>query len=192
MCWPEGFHIPSIIFYFLLFLVVTQVLIAVVWGRNQSFSQNSDCHGSRELSNAAAADAVPYLQTRGVSQRNERSYPSLELSAFQVAFTPHGFLPAIWTWTTKPESQRPDGREGIISTLDTVIVAVNLAERNSNIPPAKAGFCESVSALLATNRVCLLLSCNDRSQVHTCLGLDGRRTRLRRARVALRCYLPDV
>ena len=124
-------------------------------------------------------------------QRNERSSPSLELSAFPVAFTPYGFLPAIWPLTMKPEPQRPDGREGIISTLDAAIVAVNLAEKNSNIPSAKAVF-RSVSALLETNRVCLLLSCNDRSQVHTCLGLDGRRTRLRRARVALRCYLPDA
>jgi len=62
--------------------------------------------------------------------------------------------------------------ESAISTLNAAIEALNLAEKNSNIPPAKAVF-GSVIVLLTLIRVCFLHFCYDLLQVHTQLGLDG-------------------
>ena len=53
--------------------------------------------------------------------------------------------------------QRLKGQEDAISTLKAAIDASNLAEKTSNITPAKAVF-GPVSTLLATIRVCFLSS----------------------------------
>jgi hypothetical protein len=49
-------------------------------------------------------------------------------------------------------SQRPKGRDGVLSTLDVVIQTLNLAKDACGIPPAQAVF-GSVSALLTMIRV---------------------------------------
>ena len=61
--------------------------------------------------------------------------------------------------------QRPKGREGALSSLNTVIGAVNLAKEVSGIPLAKAAF-GSVSALLTMIRVRCLLICNRMFRLH--------------------------
>lgn len=57
-------------------------------------------------------------------------------------------------------SQRLKGREDTISALNTATEALNLAEKNSSITPAKTVFA-AVSTLLATIRVCSLFFCDD-------------------------------
>ena len=54
------------------------------------------------------------------------------------------------------KSQRPKGREGVMSALNTAIEALNLAKELSSIAPAKALF-GSVSTVLAIIRVSFLL-----------------------------------
>ena len=54
------------------------------------------------------------------------------------------------------KSQRPKGRDGAISTLNTAIDALNLAKELSSITPAGAVF-GSVSVILTTIKVGLLL-----------------------------------
>jgi hypothetical protein len=71
------------------------------------------------------------------------------------------------------KSQQPKRREGTTSALNRAAAAVNLAEKNSTIPPAKAVF-RSIGVLLTLIRVCFLLCCNNRFKVHMYLGLDGR------------------
>ena len=65
----------------------------------------------------------------------------------------------------KTESQGPKGREGTISVLKAAIEAANLAEKTSNIAPAKAAF-GSVSTLLTVIRVCFLPLRSDLLQIH--------------------------
>jgi hypothetical protein len=85
-------------------------------------------------------------------------------------------------------SQRPKGRDGVLSSLNMAIDVINLAKDIVDIAPAKGAF-GSVSALLTMIRVCFFLFREDRLRVHVYLGLDGERAGLRRARVELRRYL---
>jgi len=81
-------------------------------------------------------------------------------------------------------SQRPNDREGALSSLNVAIEAVNLAKEVSSITPAKAVF-GFVSALLTMIRV--RFSLYDRMyQVHVLLGLHAQQAGLRRTRVSLR------
>ena len=50
-------------------------------------------------------------------------------------------------------SQRPRGRDGVLSTLDVIIQGLNLAKDTCGVLPAQAAF-GSVSALLTMIRVC--------------------------------------
>jgi hypothetical protein len=59
--------------------------------------------------------------------------------------------------TTK--SQQPKGREGVLSSLNAAIEAMNHTERISSIPPAKAAF-DSSRELLTTIRVSYLSPVN--------------------------------
>ena len=70
------------------------------------------------------------------------------------------------------DPNRQKGRDGVLSSLNATIEALNLAKEISGIAPAKAAF-DSVSALLTMIRVCCFLSCDDGLRVHMCLGLDG-------------------
>jgi len=75
------------------------------------------------------------------------------------------------------KSQRLNEREGATSALNTAVEDLNVAEKASSIPPAKAIF-GSVIVLLTLIRVRFLLFCNDLLRVHTQLGLDGQQTGL--------------
>jgi hypothetical protein len=74
--------------------------------------------------------------------------------------------------------QQSKGRDGILSSLNMAIDAMNLAKDIVDIAPARAAF-GSVSALLTTIRVRFFLFCNDELQVHMYPGLDSERTGLR-------------
>jgi len=63
------------------------------------------------------------------------------------------------------ESQQPKKQEDAIPALNAAIEALDLAEKNSSITPAKTVFA-TVSSLLATIRVCLL-RLNDLLQAYT-------------------------
>ena len=63
------------------------------------------------------------------------------------------------------KSQRPKGRDGILSLLDVAISGLDLAKELSGIAPAQAAF-GTVSALLTMIRVCFLLFCDEMSQTH--------------------------
>jgi len=67
--------------------------------------------------------------------------------------------------TMEAESQQPKKREDVIPALNAAIEALDLAEKNSSITPAKTVFA-TVSSLLATIRVCLL-RLNDLLQAYT-------------------------
>jgi len=66
----------------------------------------------------------------------------------------------------EPESHKPKKREDSIPALNAAIEALNLAEKNSSITPAKTAFA-TVSSLLTTIRVCLLRLRNDLLQAYT-------------------------
>ena len=59
------------------------------------------------------------------------------------------------------KTQRPKGRDGVLSTLNVAIEVLTLAKEVSSITPAKAAF-GSVSALLTMIRVCFLAVLADR------------------------------
>ena len=62
--------------------------------------------------------------------------------------------------------QQPMDWDRALLELDGAIQVLDLAEKGSNIPPAKVVF-DLVGILLATIRVCLLLFSGDLLQVHT-------------------------
>ena len=81
--------------------------------------------------------------------------------------------------------QRPKAREGVISTLNAAIEAMNLANKRTSITPAKAVF-GSASVILTLTRVCLLLVGVVRLQTEMHPGLDDKPGGLRRAWAGLR------
>lgn len=74
--------------------------------------------------------------------------------------------------TMQANSQRPNGRRGVISTLNVTIEALNLAKEICSITPAKAAF-GSVVALLTMIEVCFLLSLTMELLVHVSPGVEG-------------------
>ena len=82
------------------------------------------------------------------------------------------------------KSQRPKGRDGVISALNATIEAMNLAKEVSSITPAKAVF-GSVSVLLTMIKVCSLLSHSEIPNAHILPGLHGQQTGLRRTRTGM-------
>ena len=69
------------------------------------------------------------------------------------------------------KSQRPNGQNGALSSLNVAIDILNLAKEVSSITPAKAAF-GSVSILLTMIKVHFLF-CDETLQVHTLPGLGG-------------------
>ena len=70
-----------------------------------------------------------------------------------------------------PKSRRQKQREySIQSPLDSAIQDVDLARDTCSILPARVAF-GSLSAFLATIKVCLLLFREDELPVHTCSGI---------------------
>ena len=63
------------------------------------------------------------------------------------------------------KSQRPKGRDGVISSLNIAIEGLNLAKEVSGVTPAKAVF-GSASVLLALIKVCSLLFCDYVTQTY--------------------------
>ena len=61
------------------------------------------------------------------------------------------------------KSQRPEGRDGVLSTLDVAVDELNLAKELSSITPAKAVF-GSVVILLTMIKVCFILFCGETFQ----------------------------
>ena len=86
------------------------------------------------------------------------------------------------------KSQRPKGRDGVLSLLNVAIDGLILAKELSSVTPAQAVF-GSVSVLLTMIRVRFLLFCDEPFQVYTQPGHDSQRTGLRRSRVILCRYL---
>ena len=83
-------------------------------------------------------------------------------------------------------SQREIGRDGVISTLNVTIEALNLAKEICSISPAKAAFATVVVLLIAI-KVRFLLHCDCGYLVHRVPpGVNDQRTRLRRPRIILR------
>ena len=91
-------------------------------------------------------------------------------------------LPPVSTMSTN--SLQSEGRDGAHSSLTASIGALNIAEQNSSLKPAKTAF-GTVGVLLATIRVRPSL-CNDRLPVHVYLGLGSRRSRLRQTWTIMR------
>ena len=83
------------------------------------------------------------------------------------------------------ESQRPKGKDCVLSSLDVAIDGLNLAKEISSIAPANAVF-GTVAILLTMIRASFLLFYDGMLQAHTQPGYDGKRSGLRRARVILR------
>ena len=102
-----------------------------------------------------------------------------------VACAPHRVSQMPRPSTMQTNSQRPGGRDGVLSTLNVTIKALNLAKEICSITPAKAAF-GSVVTLLAMIRVCFLLSVDYELPVYASLGVDGQREGLRRPRVVMR------
>ena len=91
--------------------------------------------------------------------------------SFHYARFPRSY-PEVQRPTMEVESQRPKGREGVISELNEAIAALDLANNISNIAPAKVVF-SSVSTLLRLIRVCFPFSYDGLLQVYAYLGLNG-------------------
>jgi hypothetical protein len=71
-------------------------------------------------------------------------------------------------------SQQQKGRDGVLSTLDVPIQALNIAKDACGIPPAQIAF-GSASVLLTMIRVRFLLLCGDSLLIRVHLGHDGQR-----------------
>ena len=66
--------------------------------------------------------------------------------------------------TTKPQRQKR--RDGVLSSLNAAIEAINLAKEVSSVTPAKAVF-GTASVLLTMIRVCFLLFSDGHFWIHT-------------------------
>jgi hypothetical protein len=69
-------------------------------------------------------------------------------------------------------SQQQKGRDGVLSTLDVSIQALNFAKDSCGIPPAQIAF-GSASVLLTMIRVCFLLLCKVTLLIRVYLGHNG-------------------
>ena len=69
-------------------------------------------------------------------------------------------------------SQRPKGRDGVLSALNVFIQALNLAKDTCGVPPAQVAF-GAASILLTMIRVRFLLLCKAVLQIYAYLGHDG-------------------
>ena len=78
--------------------------------------------------------------------------------------------PLLSTMTST--SQRTEGRDRVLSTLDVFIQVLIIAKDTCGILPAQAAF-ESASVLLTMIRVRLPLLREDRPLTHASLGHDG-------------------
>jgi hypothetical protein len=76
-------------------------------------------------------------------------------------------------------SQQQTANDGILSTLDVSIQALNFAKDSCGIPPAQIAF-GAASVLLAMIRVCFLLLYSGTLLIRVYLGHNGQRPGLYR------------
>ena len=88
-------------------------------------------------------------------------------------------------------SQRQDGRDAVLPTLDVFIQVLNIAKDACGILPAQVAF-GSASALLAMIRVHSPLLRKDELLTDVYLGHDGQRSGIRRPWAGLRRCVPSV
>jgi hypothetical protein len=99
--------------------------------------------------------------------------------------------PHIHRVSAMASSQQQKGRDGVLSTLDVFIQALNVAKDSCGIPPAQIAF-GSASVLLTMIRVCFLLLCKDKLLTRVHLGHDGQRPGLCRPWTGLRRCMSDT
>ena len=87
--------------------------------------------------------------------------------------------------------REPKQRDGVLSTLDVFIQALNLAKDTCGIPPAQVAF-GSACALLTMIRVCFPILYEDGLVINVYLGHDGQRSGVRRAWTGLRRCMPNA
>jgi hypothetical protein len=88
-------------------------------------------------------------------------------------------------------SQPPKGRDGVLSTLNVLIQALDIAKDACGIPPAQIAL-GSASVLLTMIRVGFPILCEDEPLTRVFLGHDGQRPRLCRAWADLRWCMPNT
>ena len=97
----------------------------------------------------------------------------------------HSFLataPSVNMNTNSQQPKRP--KDGVITSLNLAIEAMNIAKGATNVTPATAVF-GVVGTLLTMIRVCLI-SCGNELLIHVDSGLYGHPNRIRRARASMR------
>jgi hypothetical protein len=87
-------------------------------------------------------------------------------------------------------SQPPKEHDGVLSTLNVLIQALDIAKDVCGIPPAQIAL-GSASVLLTMIRVCFPMLCEDEPLTRAFLGHDGQRPRLCRAWADLRWCMPN-
>jgi hypothetical protein len=86
---------------------------------------------------------------------------------------------------TMASSQPPQGRDRVLSTLNVLIQALDIAKDVCGIPPAQIAL-GSASTLLTMIRVCFLILREDEPLTRVSVGHDVQRPGLRRAWAVLR------
>jgi hypothetical protein len=138
---------------------------------------------------------VPKL-VQGFSSPSEYSNLSLPMGVFArgnlVEWSARPSQLAFDTLFSRPSpvptmtpSHQPKGRDGVLSTLDVAIQALNLAKDSCGIPPAQIAF-GSASVLLTMIRVRFLLLYEDGLLIGVYIGHDCQRSGLCRLRAGLR------
>jgi hypothetical protein len=103
---------------------------------------------------------------------------------------PHSCSPHPPRVSTMASSQPPKGRDRILSTLNVLIQAIDVAKDACGVPPAQIAL-GSASVLLTMIRVCSPILCEDEPLTHVFLGHDVQRPGLRGAWAVLRWCMPN-
>jgi hypothetical protein len=114
-----------------------------------------------------------------------RAGPQSMIGFFLATSVPHS--PPVSTMAS-PQPQK--GRDGVLSTLDVLIQALNLAKDACGIPPAQIALGSSC-VLLTLIRVRFPTLREDKHLIHVSLGHNGQRSRLRRTWARLRWCMPN-
>lgn len=138
--------------------------VASATGTHQSSYNLTDLHPTEGIRYATPFPKWAFC-TRRIEKMDARSMRARNLPhSLHIVRFAHSPPPQVSTM--KAGSQQPKGREDAIPALDAAIGALNLADRNSRITPAKTAFA-TVSALLTTIRVHLC------SSTTICCGLTS-------------------
>ena len=121
------------------------------------------------------------IRTLPQTLRPQASHASLRTTVFS---------PPLQVSMTAQTSQRPKGRNDVLSTLDSVIQALTLAKDTCGIPPAQIAFGFAV-ALLAVIGVLPPPTLQRGTSDLVYRGFHDQRTRLRRTWNILRGYMSN-